>query len=834
MFLFGRKTNQELLAFKNWIEWAYARYEKNPKLHIYHYGHYEPSTLKRLMCRYGVGEFQVDNLLGNDVFVDLYRVVKQGLVVGLYSYSLKEIEKLYYPKRKTEVQSGGDSAVQFFHFLNSKDQAETFKTEQGLSNENQKNSLSKKEHETDQTNDKLKAKNTLSHNKQKTGQTLSNHESYSPFLKQIEDYNKDDCLSTYKLCQFLWDLQKKEGLSYRIKKEKTPEDKEPKKDEKLSCQKKARELLSHIPLEKRGLKLKDNEAHFYVAELLASLLEFHIREDKPSWWRYFEYFKTDEFEKLEDRNIISSGHLVKDEDNEYEIHFESDQEFDFQRGDKVAILENDKPFEFYQITELDLINSSLCLKPPKKSSPLPKTGFSLVGTQLNVYKKNLFKSLLKTANEFSPDAIYFGLNKAIHDLLLKAPPDLPDHEGSLVRGKKSLISDVSKHVLNLRDSVLCIQGPPGSGKTWTASHIILNLIKKGKRVGVTSNSHKAILNLLKVLCEQNKNNISFVCEKICQSSKKGEEEKFIGNLPIELVAKASQTAQVVGATTYFFSRDTEENSYDYLFIDEASQVSLANTVAAGRSAKNIILLGDQNQLDQPIQASHPGESGQSALSYYTDGQGTIPEDRGVFLPTSYRLQPEICRFISDHFYDGNLTPDPDNKNQKIILPANLKGKLPDKGVCFIPVDHSGNREASWEEVEVLSELYDKLLKASWQDKNNDISPLTAKDILIVAPYNLQVSYIKKKIKHPGLRVASVDKFQGQEAPISILSLSSSSLQESARGIDFLFNKNRLNVSLSRAKALAIVIGSKNLLDTRLKTIAHIELMNTFCQITKQN
>ena len=782
----AKEKSKEATAFKNWLDWAYQLWRENPNLHIYHYGHYENSTLKRLMSRYGMGELQIDTLLRNEVFIDLYRVVKQGLRVGLHSYSLKEIEKLYYDKRETEIQSGGDSAVQFFHFLNS-----------------------------------------------------SNTQEGPLFLKQIEDYNKDDCLSTYKLCEFLWSLQKEHGILYKplkteelFEKDKsTKEDKPTKENLKQLCQERAEELLSLVPLEKRGLSLKGSEPKNYLRELLASLLEFHTREDKPGWWGYFEHFKKEEMERLEDRDIISSCRFIKSRGQVYEIKFEADQEFDFQVKDEVLILENEKPFESYKISELNLVEKTLCLKPTTEENIPKNTSFNLVEAKKSFYKNNLFRSLLETANNFSAKKPYFGLKKCIHDLLLKAPPDLPNHKGNLVINKENLISEASQHVLNLQDSILCIQGPPGSGKTYTAAHIILNLIQEGSRVGVTSNSHKAILNLLKILCEQNKNDIRFSCEKVCGRGAKEEEEKSIGQHPIKLVNKASKSAQVVGATAYFFSRDSEKEAYDYLFIDEASQLSLANTAAAGRSTRNIILLGDQNQLDQPIQAVHPGESGQSALSYYTDGQSAIPEDRGVFLPISYRLHPKICRFVSDNFYNGNLSPHPKNKNQKIILPESLKGKLADSGICFIPAAHSGNREASWEEVEALSYVYQELLKAKWRDKNKKLSPITTKDILITAPYNLQVSYIKRKLRYKGLRAASVDKFQGQEAPISIVSLSASTIQDAPRGISFLLNKNRLNVAISRAKGLSIFIGSKNLLDTRLSTLHNMELMNIWRQIT---
>ena len=770
--------SKEAGAFKSWVHWVYDRWKQNPGMHIYHYGHYETSTVKRLMGRYGIGELEIDNLLRNHVFVDLYRIVTQGLRIGIFSYSLKEIERLYYKERGTQVQSGSDSAVQFFYFLNSGEDKED-----------------------------------------------------SPFLKKIEDYNKDDCFSTKQLCKFLWNLQKTHNINY------TPLDDEPPGEQKErggikgSCERKAQELLSHIPIENRGLTLLETEPKFYIGELLTSLLEFHIREDKPGWWSYFENFKKDDEEKSEDRHSITSCQIIKNIGTKCKIKFEQEQEIGFEVGDRVLILENEDPWESYKILELNLIERTLCLD-VSKHNYIPTQGkFTLTEAKNDFYKNNIFKSLLETANRFSFNSNNFGLKKCIHDLLLRFPPDLPGYKGSLILEKNNLIKEASDHALNLNHSVLCIQGPPGSGKTYTATHIILNLIQKGKRIGVTSNSHKAVLNLLKMLSEQNKKNIRFKCQKVHKKGGKEEEQMFVGNYPVELVEQVSEEANVVGGTVYFFSRENQRDAYDYLFVDEASQVSLTNVVSAARSAKNIILLGDQNQLEQPIQGTHPGESGKSALTYYTNGQITIPENKGIFLPTSYRMHPKICKFISENFYKGELSPHKKNEKQKIILPPPLKDRLPNSGVYFIPLDHSGNREASLEEAEIISDLYKHLLQAQWLDKEGNKSAITTKDILIVAPYNLQVAYLKRKLNQKGVRIASVDKFQGQEAPISILSMAASTIQDAPRGIDFLLNKNRLNVAISRAKCLSIIVGSNTLLDTNLSSIQNMELMNIWCRIT---
>ena len=774
---------KEAIAFERWIHWVYKRWKQNQKMHIYHYGHYETSTIKRLMGRYGIGEFEIDNLLRNHVFVDLHRVVVQGLRVGSFSYSLKEIEKLYYKERDTHVQSGSDSTVQFFHFLNSKE-------------------------------------------------TLEN----SPFLKKIEDYNKDDCFSTQALCQFLWNLQQTNKIQYIPPSDESSGEQKERKGIPGKCEKKAKDLLSNIPMKKRGLPLSQTDPKFYISELLANLLEFHIREEKPGWWNYFSHFDMDNEELFEDKNTIASCEFIQNTGIKCQIQFEPAQEIGLDIGDQVLVLENKNTRKSYKILELNLIKGTLSLDLPKYQNIPTNKNFTLTSEVNNFYKDNIFESLLNTANDLHFEFSNFGLNKCIHNLLLRCFPDLKGSKGPLILKEENLIEEASNHTLNLNNSILCIQGPPGSGKTYTAAHIILNLIQKGKRIGVTSNSHRAISHLLKMVCAQNKRNVKFRCQKIHKTGDKEGEKAFIGNHPIELVKNSDISPQtnLVGGTVFFFSRENQKNAYDYLFVDEASQVSLTNVIAAARSTKNIILLGDQNQLEQPIQGSHPGESGKSALTYYTDGQTTISEDKGIFLPISYRMNPKVCKFISENFYDEKLLPDQKNENQKIILPPDLQNNMPDSGVYFIPVDHSGNREASEEEVEVIFNLYKQLLPAQWIDKENNLNPITEKDILIVAPYNLQVAYLKRKINTQNVRVASVDKFQGQEAPISILSMSASTIQDAPRGINFLLNKNRLNVAVSRAKCLSLIVGSKNLLDTNLSSIKNMELMNIWCRIVKHH
>ncbi len=767
IYFLALSKQEEALTFQKWMDWVFIRWKKNPGMHIYHYGHYEPTTLKKLMGKYGLREQEMDNLLRGQVFVDLYRIVTQGLKVGVFSYSLKEVEKLYSQKRGTEVKTGEESIVWFFDFLQSSDNKEN-----------------------------------------------------SPILEKIKKYNQEDCVSTKKLCEFLWKQQEIHNIKYF-----TAEEEEQKQEEysragiKGECEKKATALLS-----------QKND----IAQLLANLLMFHIREDKPEWWDYFSRRDKTEEEGLEDGNTIAFCQVVEFNKEFYKIRFEKEQEIHFKEEDKVIVLFKEKEKEdirnTYTLHKLDLIKGVLWLKADKEARiPLDKY-FTLGPAKNDFYKLNLFKSLLKTANDFSPHSSYFGLKKCIHDLLLRKKPDLPDHQGPLI------LEQISNLILNLNHSVFCIQGPPGTGKTRTATQIILHLIKAGKRIGVTANSHKAISNVLKTLIEQNQEKLCFQCQKVKSSTESEEEQVFFKNLPVELVRnnQVRPSAQVVGGTTFFFSKEEQESAYDYLFVDEASQVSLANLIAGARASQNIVLIGDQSQLDQPLRARHPGNSGDSALTYYTEGRATISQDKGVFLPISYRMHPCICKFISNHFYNEKLTTHSSCNRQKILFPNKLKQsfslQIPEAGIGFVPVEHSGNTHSSIEEAKAIGKLYKQLLRAKWVNREGETLPITPKDILIVAPYNVQVACIKQELGDPLARVASVDKFQGQEAPVCILSLTASTIQDAPRGISFLLNKNRLNVALSRARCLSLVVGSKNIATTHTRSIPNMELMNIFCHL----
>jgi superfamily I DNA and/or RNA helicase len=282
----------------------------------------------------------------------------------------------------------------------------------------------------------------------------------------------------------------------------------------------------------------------------------------------------------------------------------------------------------------------------------------------------------------------------------------------------------------------------------------------------------------------------------------------------------------VAGTAWLLSSAKLEQKFDYLFVDEAGQVSLANILAMSTCAKNIVLLGDQMQLGQPIQGVHPGDSGKSTLDYLLKGEATIAPELGIFLKDTWRMHPEVCRFISEAVYDGRLEAEPKNVNQRLVLKADANPALMPTGVKFLPVEHDGCSQRSEVEAEVVRSLLDSLLLQSYLDRDGNSHAMSLENILVVAPYNQQVNLLKRVLPE-GARVGTVDKFQGQEAEAVLVSMTTSSGQYLPRDIEFLY---RLNVAVSRARCLAVVVANPHLLEVDCKTPEQMALVNTLCWI----
>jgi uncharacterized protein len=273
-----------------------------------------------------------------------------------------------------------------------------------------------------------------------------------------------------------------------------------------------------------------------------------------------------------------------------------------------------------------------------------------------------------------------------------------------------------------------------------------------------------------------------------------------------------------------FARDQFDQTLDYLILDEAGQFSLANTMAVATAAKNLVLVGDPLQLAQPSKGTHPIGANASALGHVLGDAGTLPDELGIFLDRTHRLHPEICAFISEIVYEGRLQSEPGCERQAVSGSDELGGS----GLRWRPIDHFGNRVDAPEEGDEVNACYRGLLGRTFTDKDGVERPLTAADVKIVAPYNAQVHILKQKLP-PGALVGTVDKYQGQQAPVVIVSLTTSSLEDIPRGMEFLYSRNRLNVAVSRAQAMTIVVGSPKLLTVKCRSIDQLRLVNGLCR-----
>jgi uncharacterized protein len=374
----------------------------------------------------------------------------------------------------------------------------------------------------------------------------------------------------------------------------------------------------------------------------------------------------------------------------------------------------------------------------------------------------------------------------------------------------------------LSGQVLAVQGPPGSGKTTTGAALIRALLDDGLTVGVTALSHKVINNLLIAVDRP-------ALQKWDELKDGGSDQIRVADANDDVVSGLTNaTANLVGGTAWLWAREDMQGLVDVLVIDEAGQFSLASAVAVSSAARSMVLLGDPQQLTQPTQAVHPDGAGISALDHLLDGHDTIPPDRGVFLDKTYRMHPAITAFVSQTSYDGRLASVEGLGAQRIQAGGVLSGS----GLRWLPVAHKGNTSASDEEASVVAALVKDVCGGTWLDAKGVERRVTLDDVLVVAPYNRQVARLLDKLP-VGARVGTVDKFQGQQAPVVIYSTASSSADEAPRGVDFLYDLHRLNVAVSRAKALTAIVASPDLLDAEVHNPEQLRAVNALCHYVEE-
>jgi predicted RecB family nuclease len=763
----------ERRVFEQFVDFVVQRRALHPGMHIYHYNHYETTALKRLMGRYATREREVDELLRGDVFVDLYRVVKQGLRASVESYSIKKLEPFYGFTRAVDLRSASNALAHFEAWL-----------ELGGGRDDE-------------------------------------------LFQRIEGYNRDDCISTLRL----------HGWLERLRAELAHETgaavprREPPQDDREEESKQRDELIDALVARLTQDVPADGDARSpeqHARWLNAQLLEFHRREKKAFWWEYFHRAELGDDELIEDRATLggltfegvveqvkrSLVHRYRFLPQDHDIHVEdTPHDPHTKKGAGTVVAIDDE-----QCT-IDLKRGATS-NVPHPSALIPHD---------HIDERPLRESLFRLGTATAEHGLGAAHpHRCAADLLLRAVPRIGQPQGAELRmADESAVEAAVRLVERLDRTVLPIQGPPGAGKTYTAARMIVRAIQLGRRVGVTAQSHKVIGHLLNEICAA-----AAAAGVAIRGVQKADEEQWCGQTQVEriddygkLAARlAANDVQLVAGTAWLWSREDMVASVDILVIDEAGQYSLASALAVAPAAQSLVLVGDPQQLEQPIQGTHPPGVHVSALEHLV-GEHTVERTRGLFLERTWRLHPTICYFTSELFYDGRLQPRPGLEHQTIVGTA-----LAGSGLRFVAVEHSGNQSDSPEEAAAVADIVAELLGAHYVDAASVSRPITLDDILIVAPYNAQVAALKEAV--PGARVGTVDKFQGQEAPIVIYSMTTSSSADAPRGMSFLYSPNRLNVATSRARALVIVVASPLLFTPEARSPEQMRLANAFCRFAE--
>ena len=631
-------------------------------------------------------------------------------------------------------------------------------------------------------------------------------------LDEIADYNRVDCVSTEQLRNWLVELRQGSSM-HQAMVELTAYETNAKEDEKLTQIAQLEDLLTKSDLDE-GRR-----------DVLFSLARFHDRELKPSWWAIFDSFDRDENELIDDFDALAS--LVALEDawpikrsmaRTYEY---PPQQTKLRPGKKASVQGEDGGIRSVTVESIDKSQNRVTLK-------IGAANANVLRDELHLHPDTPIDTSTISAAVMAVVRDQCGPKSytALDDLLDRNPPRLRGQAAGPVIQERDIVAGVIGAVLKMDGTVLPIQGPPGTGKTYVSARAILALLKEGKRVAVASQAHEAIRNVISgCLSAWGNSNFPFsVAHKVSDAG----EMDYPANGPVVCCTgndeAALATSQLVGGTAFFFAREQHVQKFDWLFIDEAGQVPLANLLAMGRIAKNIVLVGDPQQLPMVIQGSHPEPANLSCLEWLLGHHATVPEDAGIFLPITRRMHPKVCAFISEQVYESRLL-----SHQTTALQSVTATGIPASGAHWVPVQHAGNSQVADAEVAEIKATVDALLSGSWMPPDGVSRPLVEKDIIVVAPYNAQVLALREGLPN-GVRVGTVDKFQGQEAAVCLVSMTASSADEVPRGLEFLFSRNRINVAVSRARALALVFGSPRLRETKCQTIDQIRLVNVLCAL----
>ena len=814
--LWAHSFAEERVALEQFLALVAARRAAHPNMHIYHYASYERTHLLTIASRHGVGEAAVDQLLADGVLVDLYPIVKRAVRVGSRSYSIKKLEPLYMGTelREAEVKSGGDSILEY-----------------------------------------VRARELLATGEVDPATGLAGAAAAQHVLDDLADYNRYDCVSTLRLRDWLLGLAREAGI------EPVPE------SLLVEAAKAAGKVYEASPLAVELQRLAgppddpERDADHTALALAAAAIDYHDREAKSFWWSHFfrveqpveawedhrdvlvvdpaasvvvqRWYREDQ-QQVDRRHVLLRGRVAPGSKfgvgAELFVLYEPPAPFPRQGlrpGSRtqnsvrvLEVLDDGLIVEERSVAGVTWDELPMAVVPGAPPSPGRQQGAILEWAQQ-----------LSSAYPFT-----WPKNPAI-DVLRRTPPrtrfDLGGAAGlAPLTTEHDYVGAVVTSLLDLDDSYLAVQGPPGTGKTYVASHVITELVgTRGWRIGVVAQSHAVVENVLDAVIRA-----GLAPDLVAKAPKDAREPGDHGYTTIRKDGVAEYTAAhaasgfVIGGTAWDFANADRvpRGSLDLLVIDEAGQFSIAATIAASVAARNLLLLGDPQQLPQVSQGNHPEPVDASALGWVADGHEVLPAEYGYFLAESRRMHPAVAGPVSRLSYEGELHSHP------VASLRSLEGVPP--GLTPVPVDHTGNATASPEEAVAVVDLVAGLLGREWVDATDAAAaarPLAQRDLIVVTPYNAQLTVVRAALDAAGysdVPVGTVDKFQGQEAAVAIVSLAASSAAAAPRGVEFLLLKNRLNVAISRAKWAAYVVYSPGLLDTLPRTPEGVAQLSAFIRL----
>ena len=761
----------ERAAFEAFVDFVIERQQTWPGLHVYHYAPYEPTAFKRLMGLYATREDELDALLRGATFVDLYGIARQSIRASVERYSIKHLEPLYGYSRQIPLR---------------------------------------------QASSHLRAAELVLE--------LGGRELPAAMVSAIESYNRDDCVSAGELRDWLENVRSRslaEGTNIPRPAPASPEPSEALSEHRLRIQMLAARLSDGVPAA-RTERSSEQQARF----ILAHMLDFYRREDKSVWWEFFRLADLvpegylDEPQALGDLAFVERVSMTRRGVAVDRYTFPA-QECEIREGD----LYTSKDQKFGAVVKLDRDARLVDVrKPVARADDHPPRAFAHNRVENGVLTESLVRLATWIADHgaAAPDATH----RAPRDLLLNTRPRLVPGHSWTATGGETLEHRARRLARALDHGVLPVQGPPGSGKTYLGARMICELVAAGRKVAVTGPSHKVIRNLLEAVLDAAAAAKQAV--RLVQKVRPGDVDPHARfrqetDNTVALAALRTGEAEVLGGTAWLWARADAAAIADVLFVDEAGQMSLPSTLAVAQAAGSLILLGDPRQLEQVVQGCHPEGTAVSALHHVLNGAQTLPNDRGLFLPETWRMHPAVCAFTSEVFYEGRLVPRAELAGQVLESAGELSGA----GTWLVTVDHQGHQNTAPEEVEVVAELVARLRRASWVDPRGQRAPLGLDDILIVAPYNAHVFAIRDRL--PGARVGTVDRFQGQEAPVVIYSMATSSPADAPRGMEFLYSLNRLNVATSRARCAVVLVASPGLFEPDCRSPRQMRLANALCR-----